>query len=69
MMKSARMTDEEQRLTIKAPAPDWFHWAVGQPGQSARVTVDGCSIHYLLWQAEEGVIPVVSTADSYGGFS
>ena len=49
------MTDEEQRLTIKAPAPDWFHWAVGQPGQSARVTVDGCSIHYLLWQAEEGV--------------
>jgi len=49
------MTDAEQRLTIRAPAPDWFHWAVAQQGQSKRVSVDGCSIHYLLWQPDEGV--------------
>ncbi|MDA1097934.1 MAG: alpha/beta hydrolase [Proteobacteria bacterium] len=49
------MTDEEQRLTVRAPAPDWFHWAVGQRGKSAQVTVDGCSIHYLLWQPDGSV--------------
>lgn len=49
------MTNEEQRLKVRALAPEWFHWAIGQQGQPARVTVDGCSIHYLLWQAEDGV--------------
>jgi pimeloyl-ACP methyl ester carboxylesterase len=36
-------------LTIRAPAPDWFRWAISQPGQSRFVTVAGCRIHYLVW--------------------
>ena len=52
------MTEDEQRLTVRAPAPDWFHWAIAQQGQPARVMVEGCSIHYLLWQpAEEAADP------------
>ncbi|MBT3334069.1 MAG: alpha/beta fold hydrolase, partial [Rhodospirillaceae bacterium] len=47
------MTEDEQNLEVQAPAPDWFHWAIGQPGQSKRVEVEGCSIHYLLWEPEE----------------
>lgn len=38
-------------LQIRAPAPAWFQWAVGQPKQSRFVTVDGCPIHFLLWPA------------------
>ena len=49
------MTDEQNRLTVRAPAPEWFNWAIGQQGQSARVMVDSCSIHYLVWQPEDGV--------------
>ena len=49
------MTNEEQRLKVRAAAPDWFHWAIGQQGQSRRVEVEGCSIHYLLWQPEDSV--------------
>ena len=54
-IRAVSMTDEQHRLTVRAPAPDWFHWAIGQQGQSARVMVDGCSIHYLVWQPEDGV--------------
>ena len=36
-------------LTIRAPAPDWFRWAISYPGQSQFVTVAGCRIHYLHW--------------------
>jgi pimeloyl-ACP methyl ester carboxylesterase len=39
-------------LQVRAPAPDWFRWAISQPRQSRRVNVDGCAIHYLLWEAE-----------------
>ena len=39
-------------LTIRAPAPDWFRWAISQPGQSQLVTIAGCRIHYLLWARE-----------------
>ncbi len=46
---------EEKRLQVQAPAPDWFHRAIGQQGQSRHIQVDGCSIHYLLWQAGDGV--------------
>ncbi|MDP6831237.1 MAG: alpha/beta hydrolase [Alphaproteobacteria bacterium] len=49
------MSEEEQRLAVRAAAPDWFHWAIAQQGQSRRVEVEGCSIHYLLWQPEAGV--------------
>lgn len=37
-------------LDIKAPAPAWFRWAVSQPKTSHTVAVEGCDIHYLLWQ-------------------
>lgn len=30
-------------------APDWFVRAVGTPGESCLVDVEGCSIHYLRW--------------------
>ena len=39
-------------LQVRAPAPDWFHWAVGRPRRSCRVDVEGCPIHYLLWPAD-----------------
>ena len=39
-------------LTIRAPSPDWFRWAISQPGQSQLVTIAGCRIHYLLWARE-----------------
>ena len=40
-------------LEVRAPAPDWFRWAVSMPLQEHRVEVAGCSIHYLLWPARE----------------
>src|SRR5438093_13109197 len=36
-------------LTIRAPAPDWFRWAISRPRQSQFVMVAGCRIHYLDW--------------------
>src|SRR6202049_2089484 len=39
-------------LTIRAPAPDWFRWAISRPGQSQFVMVAGCRIHYLHWARE-----------------
>ena len=61
------MTDEEQRLQVTAPAPDWFNWAIGQQGLSQRVESDGCSIHYLLWQPDEGVEDPGSILFLHGG--
>ena len=49
------MIEQVQRLVVQAAAPDWFNWAIGQKGQSCRVKVEGCSIHYLLWQPDGGV--------------
>ncbi|MGE0255408.1 MAG: alpha/beta fold hydrolase [Alphaproteobacteria bacterium] len=48
-MNIASPLPENERLAVRAPAPDWFHRAVGTPRQSRRVTVEGCQIHYLLW--------------------
>src|SRR5260370_2801425 len=39
-------------LAIRAPARDWFRWAISHPGQSQFVTVAGCGIHYLFWARE-----------------
>ncbi|HYM32990.1 MAG TPA: alpha/beta hydrolase [Candidatus Cybelea sp.] len=53
------MSDESTTadyLTVRAPTPEWFRWAVSRPKRSISVDVEGCSIHYLLWPAEpEGV--------------
>ena len=46
------MMQQEEQLQVTATAPNWFHWAVEQRGQSRRVEVEGCSIHYLLWQPD-----------------
>jgi hypothetical protein len=39
-------------LTVRAPTPDWFRWAIAHPGQSQFLTVAGCRIHYLVWPRE-----------------
>lgn len=41
-----------QNLEIKAPAPDWFRWALSQPHTSHQVAVEGCPINYLLWPGQ-----------------
>ncbi len=40
-------------LTVRAPTPDWFDWAIGRPRESRVITVDDCPIHYLLWPADD----------------
>jgi pimeloyl-ACP methyl ester carboxylesterase len=44
---------DDDRLRVRAPAPDWFRWALARPCQSRRVTVAGCAIHYLLWPGDD----------------
>jgi pimeloyl-ACP methyl ester carboxylesterase len=39
-------------LTVRVGTPDWFDWAIAQPKESRTVDVDGCAIHYLLWESE-----------------
>jgi pimeloyl-ACP methyl ester carboxylesterase len=39
-------------LEVRAPAPEWFRWALARSKQSRHVVVEGCPIHYLLWPAE-----------------
>ena len=36
-------------LAVSTDCPDWYRWAMAQPGQSRQVDSDGCLIHYLLW--------------------
>src|SRR5262245_29247983 len=38
-------------LEVRAPAPEWFRWALARSKQSRHVVVEGCPIHYLLWPA------------------
>lgn len=40
-------------LAARAPAPDWFQWALAVPLESRFVTVADCPIHYLVWPARE----------------
>ena len=44
---------DQDHLTVRAPAPDWFHWALGRPRDSRVIDVDDCPIHYLLWPADD----------------
>jgi pimeloyl-ACP methyl ester carboxylesterase len=39
-------------LVVRAPAPEWFRWAIGNAPQSRSVTVEDCPIHYLYWPAQ-----------------
>jgi pimeloyl-ACP methyl ester carboxylesterase len=45
--------DQAVRLSVRAPAPEWFRWALGRPYRSRRVTAAGCSIHYLVWPGDD----------------
>jgi len=40
-------------LEVRATAPNWFRWAIGQPRTAHSVDVDGCAINYLLWQGAD----------------
>jgi len=53
MARSEADPDEASRLAVRAPAPDWFHWALARPHRSRRVAVSGCSIHYLVWPGDD----------------
>ena len=48
---------EEERLNkclmVQSDAPDWFHAAIADAGESRFVDVDGCAVHYLYWPAKE----------------
>ena len=45
-------SDGHDHLTVRPPAPDWFHWALDRTSESRFVEVEGCAIHYLLWRGE-----------------
>ena len=47
------MSVPAEYLQVRAPAPEWFRWAISQPREQRFVTVDGCPIHYLLWAEEK----------------
>ncbi len=42
-------------LAVRAPAPDWFRWAIDHPREERCVTVEGCPIHYSLWPAQRPI--------------
>lgn len=44
---------DDSHLTVTAPAPSWFQWALDFPMSEHRVEVEGCSIHYLRWAVEQ----------------
>ncbi len=39
-------------LEVRAPAPEWFRWAISRPKQSRHVVVEDCPIHYLFWPTQ-----------------
>lgn len=41
-------------LTVRAPTPEWFQWAISRPMEERFVTVEQCPIHYLLWPNDAG---------------
>lgn len=44
----------------RAPeVPSWFSWAIAQPGQSLRTSVDGIQLHYLSWSPHNADKPVL----------
>ncbi len=49
---AAEIIGDGERLRVRAPAPEWFRWALGRPVESAYVEVEGCPIHYLFWPAD-----------------
>ena len=41
-------------LRVQAAAPAWFDRVIARPLDSNFVDVEGCPIHYLLWEQDEG---------------
>ena len=67
MIKYGFMSEVEQHLQVRAPAPDWFHRAIKQQPESRRVNVKGCPIHYLLWQPLDGAEDPAGLLFLHGG--
>ncbi len=67
MINYGFMSDVEQHLQVRAPAPDWFHRAIKQQPVSRRVNVKGCPIHYLLWQPLKGADDPAGLLFLHGG--
>ena len=41
-----------KHLKVQSPAPDWFHAAMADAGQSRFVDVKDCAVHYLYWPSK-----------------
>ena len=53
------MTVSPRQDDDAATPPEWFRWALDQPGESRRVEVDGVSLHYLGWSLADTAKPVL----------
>lgn len=51
-MNDLSMPLDDDRLRVRAPAPDWFHDAVARPVRSHFTEAAGCAVHYLKWDAD-----------------
>lgn len=40
-------------------APDWFQWATAQAPQACYLEANGTRLHYLAWNNDDGVKPVL----------
>ena len=50
-----------------AAAPAWFGWATARPMASRFVEVEGCAIHYLLWEQDDGLTDAPGLLLVHGG--
>lgn len=48
-MDDNRLPFDDDRLRVRAAAPDWFHDAVAHPLTSNYAEAEGCAVHYLKW--------------------
>lgn len=60
-------TGRDDNLRVRAPAPDWYHHAMAQPGRDAYVDVQGCAVHYLHWPARRAARGNLLLAHGGGG--
>ncbi|MEM5388767.1 alpha/beta hydrolase [Paraburkholderia phymatum] len=60
MQTSASPSVDEQM------APEWFSWALSQPGESRRVGTDGVQLHYRGWSLRDTYKPVLLLVHGYG---
>ncbi|MDA0824724.1 MAG: alpha/beta hydrolase [Proteobacteria bacterium] len=61
------LKNDEPHLKVRATAPEWFDWAIGQPCESRTVAVECCDIHYLRWRSPVGRAPKRGILFIHGG--